>query len=241
VIDDIDLDSDDEIARQNGEPSGVDIVDLEQVASCSGVAAPTQAGFQKIDARKSWHWQDRSIWIYDVRAIGNYFSQVTGWPPGSVGVWLSVYFTFAPQPAGMKLDKLGRWLPPEHMGHMRMHLDCRLDQSRLVRHFSNPTEQRRTDLWWVDPDGENADEVAGDIAVSLFDQGLPWFRNVSDPRTALELVTADPRGSLIKFQKAAFLARELGDEEAWRSYDYLAEAEAVRLGRSTDRAIWYGI
>jgi hypothetical protein len=79
-----------------------------------------KAGFQYMDARNAWLWQDDFIWVFNIRAVGAYFSGVTGWPPGSVGVWLGVFFAFAPRLSGLKIDEKGRLRPPEHACHMRI-------------------------------------------------------------------------------------------------------------------------
>jgi hypothetical protein len=199
-----------------------------------------EAGFQQTDARNGWFWRHDFIWVFNVRAVGAYFSGVTGWPPGSVGVWLGVFFAFAPRPKGLKLDEQGRLRPPEHTCHMRSHVNCGLDQSGCTRGLSNPAEQRRTDIWWVEPDGGNAEEVAGDVAKSLVTEGLPWFERASKPESALEDVSRQ-HDSFIKFTKAALLAKYLGDAKRWEKYDALAEVEARRIGHSLDRNTWFAI
>lgn len=199
-----------------------------------------EAGFGHVDARNAWAWQEDCIWAFSVRAVGNYFSQVTGWPPGSVCAWLGVFFTFTPQPPGIKLDERGRLRPPEHMCHMRSRLDCGMDQSARIRTLQNPGERLRTDIWWVDPDGGNAGEVARDIARSLVERGLPWFKHSSDLRNALASVEAT-HDCFVKFSKAALLAKRIGDHDRWRKYDGLAEAEVRRIGGSLDRATWCGV
>ena len=133
-----------------------------------------------------------------------------------------------------------RLRPSEHLCHMRSHLDCGLDQSGHVQELTNPQERKRKDIWWVDSDGTNAEEVAGDIAKSFSEQAPPWFARASDLESALELVEA-MHDCLAKFTRAALLARHLGHQELWRKYDDLAEAEALRIGASTDRGDWYGI
>lgn len=199
-----------------------------------------EAGFQQVDARNAWSWRDDCICVFNIRSVGRYFSEVTGWPPGSVCVWLGVFFTFTPRPSGMKHDEQGRLCPPEHMCHMRSGLKRGLDQSARIRTLHNPAERQRTDVWWVEPDGSNADEVAQDIAASVVAQGLPWFAQASNLGSALDMVEAT-HDSFIKFTRAAFLAKRIGDHERWRRYHELAEAEARRIGQSLDCETWAGI
>lgn len=199
-----------------------------------------EAGFQKVDPRNGWLWKADTIWIFQIRAVGNYFSQVTGWPPGSVCVWLGLYFTFAPKHPRMKFDKEERPLPEECMGHMRSHLERGIDQIALMKGILSENESNRKDVWWVDADGCNADEVAKDIAHSLSEEGLPWFNKVSDLEFSLAKVE-ETRDCFSKYTKAALLARRLSHGDKWRHYDLLAEKEAIRIGLSTDRSTWYGI
>jgi hypothetical protein len=132
-------------------------------------------GFQYVDARNAWHWRTEDcICVFNIRAVGSNFSEVTGWPPGSVGVWLGVFFTFTPRPTGMRVDDQGRLRPAEHICHMRSELVSGVDQSSSTRHLFNPAERERKDIWWVEPDGSNADDVARDVSRSLLSQGLPW-------------------------------------------------------------------
>ena len=195
-------------------------------------------GFQKVDARNGWHWRDKVIWVFNIRAVGGNFGDVTGWPPSSVGVWLGICYAFAPVWLSIKRDKEGRLQPAEHECHMRSHLECGLDQAQLVQRLRNPAERRRKDIWWVDPNGGNAEAVAKDVAASLSQNGFQWFSRISNLETALALVERE-HDCFIKFVKAAFLARELSDTERWQKYDSLAETEAKRIGKSVDRNTWY--
>lgn len=199
-----------------------------------------EAGFQHVDARNAWSWRADCICVFNVRVVGSSFSSVTGWPPGSAGAWLGVFFTFGPRPPNIKVDRQGRLRPAEHLCHLRSHLDRRVDQSSRTRNLTNPQERKRKDIWWVDPDGANAEEVASDIATAVSEQALPWFAHASDLESALALVET-MHDCFAKFTKAALLARRLGRDELWRKYDGLAEAEALRIGASADRGSWYGI
>lgn len=185
-------------------------------------------------------WLDRAICVFHVRAVGSYFSQVTGWPPGSLGVWIAVFYTFMPAVGALRRDDEGRLLPLEVQGHMRSHLDCGLDQELKVRDLPNPKDRERRDIFWVDRDGGNAPQVAGGIAASLCARGLPWFSRMSNAEQALA-DTESARDCFVKFDKAAFLARELGDRDRWEKYARLAEAEAQRIQRPIARVERYGI
>src|SRR5215831_1069985 len=150
-----------------------------------------KAGFQRVDARNGWCWQEKVILVFNIRAVGSYFAGVTGWPPGSVGVWLGGFYAFGPASSSVKLDKVGRLLPAEYQCHMRSHLECGLDQSQRVRSLSNPAERERRDIWWLEPDGSNAEDVASDIGLSFLKGGVPWFEHVTNLEAALALVEGE--------------------------------------------------
>jgi len=198
------------------------------------------AGFQRVDARSAWAWRNDCIWVFTIRAVGSYFSDVTGWPPSSVGVWLGVRYSFISTPQPVKVDKAGRLLPAEYLCHLRSHLNRRLNQGDRVSTLKNAVERGRSDLWWVDRDGANAEEVALDIAFALSEQGLPWFASSSDPRLALQAVEAE-RACFSKFVMARYLSARIGDSALEAKYRELAEAEARRINIPLPPSGWFSV
>ena len=199
-----------------------------------------EVGFDKVDARNGWLWMDELVWVFNIRAVGNYFSLVTGWPPGSVGVSLGIYFLFMPTDLPVKVDNKGRLLPAEYMCHMRTQMECGLNQDEFVYQLVGVQERNRKDLWWIEPDGSNNLTVAKDIASSLKKNGLPWYSRYTDLTMALADIESG-HDCFMKFDTAAFLARQIDDRERWDKYALLAEATAVRIGRSIDRKSRYGL
>jgi hypothetical protein len=133
-------------------------------------------GFHSVTARKAWAWYEKAIWVFEIRAVGSHFSSVTGWPPMSVGVWLGVFHLDQTCASEIKKDAKGRLIPAEFLCHLRSELTCTIDQSRLTRHLSNPAERKRDDIWWIEPDGSNTEEVVANIRQQLLEQGLSWYR-----------------------------------------------------------------
>jgi len=199
-----------------------------------------EANFVKVDARNGWLWLEKTIWVFNIRAVGHYFSSVTGWPPGSVGVWLGIFFQFMPSDVPIRMDNEGRLLPAEHVCQMRLHLERGLDQNEGIGRLVNAAERRRSDLWWVEPDGGDSSAVAEDIARALREHGLPWFARYSNLAVALAEVESS-HDCFSKFDTAAFLAREIGDRDRWHRYAMLAEATGNRIGRHIDRETRYGV
>jgi hypothetical protein len=198
------------------------------------------AGFAKVDARNGWRWLGKTVWVFNIRAVGNYFSEVTGWPPGSIGVWLGVFYPFMPLDFPVKVGDEGQLLPAEHMCQMRTHLECTLDQSQRLAPLTNPAERARKDIWWIEPDGGNAASVAADIGSALTGEGIPWFNAHANLAATLSEVEGS-HNCFVKFDTAALLARELGDSTKLLAYAELACAEGRRIGRSVDSKARYGV
>src|SRR5262245_34824271 len=87
-------------------------------------------GFEVVSARKSWAWRQDCVWNLTVRGVGAYFASATGWPPASLTVWLAVYYPFIPFRGHTppSIDRQGRLVPSEGVGHFRSHLERVLDQ-----------------------------------------------------------------------------------------------------------------
>ena len=188
-------------------------------------------GFSKVSARKSWGWKGKCVLVLEIRAVGNYFSQVTGWPPMSVGVWTGVYYDFIPfdEHAPPKIDEHGRLVPSLTHCHRDLELTCSLDQGRFTDRLFNPAERSRTDIWWFEPDGSNMVEAVENIALCFVDQGISWFQRYTDLESALADIELEPDG-YSKYYKASYLARELGFEAKHKLYAERRDTlEASRL------------
>jgi len=190
-----------------------------------------EAGFNRIDARNGWAWREQLIWVFNIRAVGRYFSDVTGWPPSSLTTWLGVFYRFIPEPPAdaLKKDRSGESKPAEYHCHMRTHLDRLVDQASLLGSLPNPAERERQDIWWISAGGEQAELVAADISLALLRDGLPWLHRVSDLKSVIREIEAE-RDCLHKFYRAHHVARALGDQKKANHYSDLEAAERERIG-----------
>jgi len=127
-----------------------------------------------------------------------------------------VYFSFDPISPDVKRDPDDRLRPSEVECHVRTRLEIGLKQP-AQQHLELAPEQERKDLWWLSRDGNDASEVAADIANAFSSEGVPWFERNANPQRALSAA----------------------ERKRARHYDARAEAEARRIGRSLDRATWY--
>ena len=188
-------------------------------------------GFTKVSARKAWGWKDHCVSVLQIRAVGSYFSDVTGWPPMSVCVWAGVYSDFIPFNGHTppKLDEKGRLVPDEVYCHMRSHLSRTLDQGRFTALLSNPAERVRKDIWWFERDGSNMEETVEDIALRFVDEGKPWFERYTNLSIAFADIEAE-HDCYNKFYRAEYLAKQLGLEVKHKMYAEKCAHEKVRIG-----------
>lgn len=197
-----------------------------------GILSPVlkKNGFTKVITRNNWGRHNECIWVLDISAIGNYFSDITGWTPMSLTVTLGIYYEFIPTlDDGIKVGTKGELLPKYHQCHLWKELNCKLDQSKYKKHLENPAERERNDIWWVETDGSNIEEVLTDINKSFLDDGLPWIKKFTNLDVAFEEIEKEV-DSYNKFYKAKFFAKHLNKMNQYEEYFHLFEKELIRLG-----------
>ncbi len=150
-----------------------------------------ECGFTKVRTRNNWKYLEDRVWYIMIRSVGSYFSDVTGYPPQSLTAEYGVYFTdFPPNPRPAlsttpKTDKDGLVVPKEHECHYRNSLENISSQKKLRISISSEVERRRTDVWWISPDGSNMEEAVEDIRLSLLQNAIPKMERV-EKATLLE-------------------------------------------------------
>jgi hypothetical protein len=124
----------------------------------------------------------------------------------------------------IKADTAGRLLPQEYECQIRSELHSTLNQKGLKHALTNKAERERTDVWWVEPDLSNTEEVAADIRDVFLSDGIPWFDHYSDLNAAYERVKAE-RDCLDKYLKAVHFAKRLGHSQEYGHFRRLAKQE----------------
>ena len=148
----------------------------------------------------------------------------------SICVSLGIFYEFVPTESKIKKDEDEKLLPEEHLCHMRNHLVVSLDQSKYQLKLDNPAERKRNDIWWVDPDGENVEDVIGDIKRQFLNNGLKWFHYLSKIETVLKEVEKE-KACFNKFFRAKYFAERLGDKAKLSKYTELLRTESERLSQ----------
>ena len=125
------------------------------------VVTPTlrEIGFTRFRGREAWRYLDDPIWVFELKAVGPYFSTVTGFPPASLTARMSIFYLDFPDTPPCEVDKDGRLIPKESRCHVKYGLDNIQDQTPLRSTQMTPLERSRKDIWWIEPDGGNVETV----------------------------------------------------------------------------------
>lgn len=117
-----------------------------------------EIGFEQIGNRKSFIWKKDVLYQFQIKAVGNYFRDVTGWPSGSFSCSVNPFYGFLNDSCDK--DDTGKLIPPKRWpSEGGLCLSVAIDQSRYTAGLTNPAERDRSDLWWLEDDGSNAHEV----------------------------------------------------------------------------------
>jgi hypothetical protein len=154
----------------------------------------------------------------------------------SLGVSPGVYYDFLPVEVWfgpIKVSPQGKPMPQEWECACRSELHCTLDQRRLKQRLESRLERSRTDIWWIEPDGSNVEEVIQGIAQQFLAEGLAWFQRKTDLPTAYRDLLLE-HDCYIKFLYATFWEKYLGYQNDYEEYGRRLVAEAERIGRRAD-------
>lgn len=153
-----------------------------------------QSGFETPNVRKSYWRVSHAMCVLEIRALGAYLGFASGFPASSVCVWLGVYYPFfSPDDynkSRIKADSRGMLVPMEVQCHLRDHLVAPIANPKQETLW-NPAERQRRDVFWLEPDGSDADTVSRQIAELLSEFALPWFKKRAEPLTAICEIEAD--------------------------------------------------
>lgn len=188
-----------------------------------------ESGFTKVNTRHNLAWLDDCIWVLDITAVGKYFSDVTGWPAMSIHVNLGIYYNFIPLiDDAIKVHENKTISPKSHQCHLQHELLSTLDQDRYISSLFNAAEQKRKDLWWIEPDGSNLEEVIENVRQSFLTAGIDWLIKNTDIDQAFREIEKE-QNCLDKYFKAQHMAAYLNLNSKLASYEDLYTREQKRL------------
>jgi len=186
-------------------------------------------GFEAFTAKTAWHCAPDQIRVVNFQSFNSSLAQSVHCTTFSFALNLGIYFRAIPclHPGknGVISDR-----PKEWQCHFRR---------RLSKTISQPVLPRQ-DTWYVDPEGRNLLEVAGDARTVLLRDGLPWFERLVSFEEVMRTLTEDDersdtafgfgtRGSPAwKFQ-IGHVARILGRREFADQMIHEAEAALAKI------------
>ena len=188
-----------------------------------------ESGFTKVNTRHNWALVEECTWVVDITAVGKYFSDVTGWPSMSIHVNLGIYYNFIPtNDNNIKVEKNGTYFPKYHQCHLQHQLLSTLDQDMYMSTLSNAAERKRKDLWWIEPDGSNLEEVIENVKRSFSAEGIDWFMENTNIDQAFHNIEKES-SSLEKYYKAKYFSRYLNLDSKLAKYEVLFKREQKKI------------
>jgi hypothetical protein len=144
-------------------------------------------GFSKIKGRNAWGWHEECIWVFNIKSVGKVHSFITNWPAESLTVSLGIYYTYLFHIKEAKEGENGLLYPKDSECNRRARLTCSYDQFKYTENVDcNSSEKKRRDIWWIQPDGSNINEVINDINHRFLNYAVKWFEDKRNKELALQ-------------------------------------------------------
>ena len=138
------------------------------------------AGFTQFTVRTAWRYAGERIDVVNFQSFNSYLANSVGCTTFSFGVNLGCSFNAIPRNKRAKL-KDGFFRPEEYECHFRLQLQKTIRQSDL----------NREDVWFVDSQGQNLNEVMEDARQEIRNTGLSWFNRFHDGNEVLRTLLED--------------------------------------------------
>jgi len=173
-----------------------------------------QSGFTKVKGKSCYKYNKSSVFVVSVEAVGKHFSDVTGFTPLSFMCTLGVFFPFIinkydQEGTGVGYDKDG--LPVAFPLHQSLRLQ-NFNFSKQARHgIANPAESDRKDVWFVERDGSNVEDMVHDLLQAFEANAGHWFTTYENLELAFKEIEKE-RDCPGKFEKLYYMATELQNE-----------------------------
>ena len=122
-----------------------------------------ESGFERVSDRYYVKTVGIFDYIIEIKSVGNYFSEVTGWPPQSIQSTGGVVCNVIKQ-ANKKVY------------HFQKDNLCSLDQTSIKDRLNTWPEREREDIWWIDDDS-NLEEIVNDLKDSIEKYSFGFFNS----------------------------------------------------------------
>ena len=196
-----------------------------------------ERGFTRFAPRYCWRHRENAIDVIHFWSPYNWiYAEVMGITTFSFQIDMGIYFPDIPQryPDHIKKQS-GRLLPKEYESHFRR---------RLYKSIEQP-EHPGAELWYIDPNGDNLEDVINDVRFVIERDALPWFDTYT-PETFFDLMRTYKGGDLDiglvcgGNYMAGYLSKSLGHYEMAIEYleaFLISEKKKRKSGSTSDDSI----
>jgi len=143
-----------------------------------------EAKFTQFTSRTAWRYSTGKIDVINFQSFNSYLANSVGCTTYSFCVRLACCFDSIPQSKRIK-RKNGYLRPEEYECHFRLTLQKSINQPNL----------KRTDVWYVEPTGNNLQAAIADARKAILGTGLSWFTRFGDPAEVLRTLLEDSEGN----------------------------------------------
>lgn len=145
-----------------------------------------EQGFTDLTSRTARRDCDDRIEIVNFQSFNSYLAQGIGCTTFSFALNLGIFFRRIPRPRPIKLQQESKpFRPEEYHCHFR----------RKLMKTSNIDALKRLDVWSVEPDGSNAEDLVLDATFKIQRDALPWFERYRNLDFVLETLNTDKNPS----------------------------------------------
>lgn len=141
-------------------------------------------GFHELDKRNARRYSQRRIDVIQVEFFNRASHLKWGTTPYSFALPIGLFLPFVP-PFGVPLvpkTEEGRLLPDAKICHVRGTPTKHLRQKKCAI----------PNIWFVDPEGKNIDDVLSDVREVLVTDVFPWFERFNDLHCLLAMLLDNP-------------------------------------------------
>ena len=180
--------------------------------------------FEKISERRYLRKNKDYFYCIEIKSVGKYFSEVTGWPPQSLCSRGGLFCRFIkPREGELKND-----VPINGIYHFAITNLCNLNQEKYKINLLNSAEKNRNDLWWVD-DSTDVNEIIDDLKNSINKYSFDFFGKFNIMQDIISEIEKMSE-SYNKYWNAYYTYKALNEEKIAEDFKARLFNEAKRIG-----------
>lgn len=141
-----------------------------------------EQGFGDLSSRTARRDCDDRIEIINFQSFNSHLARGLGCTTFSFALNLGIFFRRIPRPRPIKLEATSKpFRPEEYHCHFR----------RKLTKTPNIDALKRLDIWSVEPDGSNVEDLILDATFKIQNDALPWFERYRNLDIVLEVLNKD--------------------------------------------------